>query len=430
MKKIKFICIFILINLLFISNLKAASLIVIKDNEIEDFINTLVAPLFQAAHIESKQVNIYLIKNNTPNAFVYDGNNIFVNTGLITFADSYLEVAGVIAHELGHIAAGHLSRADINLGKSNILMVLSVAAMLLATMAHDDSSLDLIGFAGYSGQQVAIANYLSYSRAEEAQADQLAINYLNNTSYSPYGLYSFMKKIQKKEGRETYNNNLAYSWYSTHPSTEARVSFLSNYTEKIPIENSRLKSEFAFVKAKILAIDHPMIEIKHKYNNTNYGNYTMALSLFYNQQYAEASNYIYKIKKPTLYTQELLGDIKYSQNNFNTSTTIYKEIFSQTPNSIISFKLSRSFFAQKDYNNAEKYLKITLKINEDNPAAWHLLSLVYGYKKDYGLANLALAQKYVVLNNNIKAQQFARVALDTLEKGSDAWQDANKIINS
>ena len=80
----------------------------IRDTEIEFTIDSWSRPIFEAANINPNEIKIHIIADKKINAFVIDGNNMFINTGLITKAGSASGVIGVIAHETGHIAAGHI----------------------------------------------------------------------------------------------------------------------------------------------------------------------------------------------------------------------------------------------------------------------------------------------------------------------------------
>ena len=82
----------------------------IRDAEIENYLHTLAAPIYRAADIEPKNVTIVIVESNVVNAFVAEGMNEFFYTGLLQLTDDPEQLAGVIAHETGHIAGGHLIR--------------------------------------------------------------------------------------------------------------------------------------------------------------------------------------------------------------------------------------------------------------------------------------------------------------------------------
>src|SRR5262245_61017399 len=83
----------------------------IRDAEIEETLRIYTDPLLQAAGVAPGDVHIYIVSDDSLNAFVAGGQNIFVHTGLILAADNPNELLGVLAHETGHIAGGHLARS-------------------------------------------------------------------------------------------------------------------------------------------------------------------------------------------------------------------------------------------------------------------------------------------------------------------------------
>ncbi|MEQ8194106.1 MAG: M48 family metalloprotease, partial [Rhodospirillales bacterium] len=104
----------------------------IRDAEIENTIRTLSAPLFEAVGLEPSAVDIFLVNDNTLNAFVANGQKLFINTGLLIRSESANQVIGVIAHETGHIAGGHISRTRDVITRS---VVTSLLGMLLGGAA-------------------------------------------------------------------------------------------------------------------------------------------------------------------------------------------------------------------------------------------------------------------------------------------------------
>ena len=105
----------------------------LRDAEIEHIIRLYATPLFMAAGLDPSAINVYLIDDNRLNAFVAGGMNIFINSGLLMRSKDPLEVMGVIAHETGHIAGGHLARTQEALHNASIETI--IAAVLGAAAA-------------------------------------------------------------------------------------------------------------------------------------------------------------------------------------------------------------------------------------------------------------------------------------------------------
>src|SRR5689334_7469035 len=106
---------------------------ILRDAETETFLNDMERPIIQAAGLRPENVQIVMIQDKEINAFVAGGQTVFINSGLIQAADSANEVQGVIAHELGHIAGGHVIRsgegARTATGITLLSLLLGAAAM-------------------------------------------------------------------------------------------------------------------------------------------------------------------------------------------------------------------------------------------------------------------------------------------------------------
>ena len=107
LKKFKFLLILFKIIFLYAENTKLFANY-IRDTELEAALSDWSRPIFKAAKINPEKIKIHVISDNSINAFVIDGNNMFLHTGLITKAGSASGIIGVIAHEAGHISAGHI----------------------------------------------------------------------------------------------------------------------------------------------------------------------------------------------------------------------------------------------------------------------------------------------------------------------------------
>ena len=105
---------------------RAQKISLIRDAEIENTIRQFAAPVFSAANLNPQAVKIYLVRDNTLNAFVAGGQRVFINTGLLTKTTNAGQIIGVIAHETGHIAGGHLARIQNALKNTSTSMILSL----------------------------------------------------------------------------------------------------------------------------------------------------------------------------------------------------------------------------------------------------------------------------------------------------------------
>src|SRR5262249_8364796 len=139
----------------------------IRDAEVEHIIRTFATPIFDAAGLDPSAISVYLIEDNRLNAFVAGGMNLFLNTGTLMPSEGPLQIMGLMAHETGHIAGGHLARAQEALHSASIQAIIeTVLGAIGAALSRGGSG----GPGG--GSSVAQRSFLQYSRSQEAAADQ------------------------------------------------------------------------------------------------------------------------------------------------------------------------------------------------------------------------------------------------------------------
>lgn len=435
---IKILKIFFIVLLVFLLPfnsymLKAETITVFKDSEIENYIKKVASPLLKASGFNINNINFYLVDNNSPNAFVYGGQNIFIFSGLLTFIKSNDELAGVLAHELSHITEAHLLQGETLAKKSKgIILISLLIGSILA--AFNPAYLGAILSTFTVVPTISLYNAgLFYSRADEMQADKNAIRILKHTSYSGSGLVNFMNRLQQLEG----NPNYSMAWYSTHPLTSTRIDFLKSYldhsTKQAPC--CALQEDLLRVQTKLDAIylNYAGFYNKH-HSNTVVDLYGLAIAELKNSNYEKAETIMKNLVKDNPsdeYFLELLADIYYSMNNFENAYKTYLKVLKHNPDYTIDLKISQSAYiigTKKMLLEALKYINICIGKNNNSPLALHLKALVLSKLNKPYLANLAIAQKYFYLNNIPLAKEYARKALSGINKSEHEWIIANDIL--
>lgn len=154
---------------------------------------------------------IKVVEDDSVNAFALPGGFFFVNTGLILKAQTEAELAGVMAHEIAHVAARHGTRQDSR------AQFASYATLPMIFMGG--------GWAAYGMRQAAQLliplGFLKFSRAFEEEADNLGLQYMYKTGYDPVGFVDFFEKIQAME--KTKKGTIS-QFFSTHPLTDSRIT--------------------------------------------------------------------------------------------------------------------------------------------------------------------------------------------------------------
>lgn len=189
--------------------------------------------------------HIKVVDTDEVNAFAFPGGYFYVNKGLILAAENEAELAGVMAHEIAHVAARHATK---QMSKSQILQLAAIPALFVG------------GYWAQMGIQNALGlglnlELLGISRGSEREADLLGIQYLWNSGYDPNAFVTFFEKLQKQEKEKP--GTLA-GFFRTHPATEDRITLAMDEQRYLPEKDSYeiTTSEFERVKARLLAIDN------------------------------------------------------------------------------------------------------------------------------------------------------------------------------
>jgi beta-barrel assembly-enhancing protease len=219
----------------------------IKDPVITEYVNRVGQNLVRNSDAQVP-FTIKVIDSDVVNAMALPGGFFYVNSGLILAADEEAEMAGVMAHEIAHVAACHYAR---EMTRANLMQLASLPAIFMG---------GAIGYGIYQGLGLAIPlTFLHFSRAFESEADYLGIEYMYRAGYDPSGFVSFFEKIQAREKKKPGTLSKAFD---THPQTPDRIEKSQAEIRKIlPAKPQYVvtTSEFDDVKSRLAAIEN-----KHK----------------------------------------------------------------------------------------------------------------------------------------------------------------------
>jgi len=187
---------------------------------------------------------IKVIDSEEINAFALPGGFFFVNTGILLAADNEAEMAGVMAHEIGHVAARHGTRQAT---RGQIAQIGSLVPLIAVG-----------GMAGYGVYQamnlVVPVTFLRFSRAMESEADMLGLEYMYKAGYDPASFVDFFEKVQSQEKRKPGTMS---KLFSTHPPTDDRIAksqeIIQKYLKAKP-EYVVNTSEFNDVKTRAMTM--------------------------------------------------------------------------------------------------------------------------------------------------------------------------------
>ena len=414
----------------------------IRDAEIERLLADYSRPLLLAAGLNPETVNIGLINAKSLNAFVAGGQNMFFHTGLITEAEEPNMIIGVIAHEIGHITGGHLSRTGEAVsaaqGPAMIATILGLGSIIAGA---PDVGMALIA----GGAQVASRSFLSYSRAQEASADVTALRLLEATQQSPRGIINMMETLAEQE----VLNEVSQDPYArSHPLSRARVNAYIEGAGNSPFMDTKDSEELQFrhdmAKAKLYGfLDHPQLALR-RYADASESPPAIYASAVAYHRLADLPKAIELIDQllaqfpENAWIHELKGQIYYEAGYAARGLASYERAVSLVPDEpLLLIGLATCQIgvgsdggagARGINKKAEENLRHALRLDPQSNSAWFQLAKAYGQLNEPAYANWALAE-YYALQNNPDARKYARRALKALPRKSTEFLRARDIMS-
>jgi predicted Zn-dependent protease len=409
----------------------------LRDAETEHLMKDMTGPIFDAAKIPRSAVSLYLLNDNSVNAFVAEGQNIFMHTGLILRADTAAQVIGVYAHETGHIAAGDITRlGDGAKGATGI----SLLSMLLAAGAIAAGAGDLgIGIM-QGGQALAYGNFFSFTRSQEASADQSGATFLEKSHQSSKGMLEFFGKLQNEEYRLGVKQE---TYFRSHPLSSDRIMTLQQRVENSPYfgtpADPLIEYRFQRVKAKLAGfINEPRrtFQLYPESNTSEYARYARAYAWHKLGDVAKAREEmtaLLEVRPKDPYYLELMGQVMLESGLVQESIPPLRQAVAIAPNEpLIQSLLGHALVStedEKDFAEAKRILENSVRLDPDNPFAWYQLGIVYSHSGDEPRAALASAERYSRAGQVPEAAANARTAVEGLKRGTSEWIRASDILN-
>ncbi len=402
-----------------------AQLAFIRDAEIESIIRSYASPLFEAAGLDAQSVEVHIVNNRQINAFVAGGKKLFLNTGLLLAAKDSNQVVGVIAHETGHIAGGHLARTHDVLRNANAATIVSYVLGAAAIVAGSpDAAIAILG----AGSAVAQQTFLQYSRGQEQAADQFAVTALDRTGQSARGLYEFLQILEDQEVLVASRQD---PYLRTHPLVRGRVNFVRNHVENSPysavVPSASQEAQFARMIAKLRGFLNPR-EAFRDYPDEDQSiaaRYARAIAHYRRPDLvpalAEIDSLLAEYPEDG-YFHELKGQILFENGRIDAAMESYVSAVEKLPQEpLIRDGLAQVMVERGDgeaIDSAVEHLQIAVRQDAGYPLAWRLLSIAYGRTDRLGLSSLASAEQAMLMDDHQAAIAFAKRADDLLPAGA------------
>lgn len=409
----------------------------IRDAEIEKILRDYGDPLFEAAGLKASDVNLYVVQDDSLNAFVAGGANMFIHTGLIMQVKTPEELKGVMAHETGHIALGHNVTRERQAGgayQSTSLITMGLGALALFAGAPD-AALALFGSSSMFGTLSAF----KFTRAEESAADQFGLNILEHTQQSGDGLPGFMEHFRYEE---LMSESRRDPYFRSHPISSDRIAAITKRAHEISAtakpQSQKTIDELAMMQAKLVGFIGPPARVLSRYPASDTSvpaKYARAIAAYRAVDIKAALTMTQELidTDPTNpYFEELKGQILFESGRSEESVQPHRKSVELEPHAgLLKVNLARSLIATKTdeaVKEAEGLLMDALQLEPDNAFAWNQLAVCYAKQDRIGDADLATAEEAYIVGDMARAFTFARRARDKLTLDTPNGQRADDIM--
>ncbi len=424
----------------------------IDDAPTLEYLNTLGDSLIDANPEVRGEANyefsFFVLRDPTINAFALPGGFIAVHSELLLTAQSESELAGVVGHEIGHVAQRHIARM---LGQQRQDAIIPLAAMLLAVFAAR-SSPDAAGALAVGGEALAAQRQLSFSRDAEREADRVGLQIMSAAGYDASGMVSFFGRMQK--ATRMYRDVPAF--LQNHPMTSERIADMQGRINSLPYKQHIDSLDFQLIRARLRVLQNP--NTQGLQDASNYfenrlkqsprqeliqAKYGLAFIAYQRGEFDRAHSLMQEVRAAT---QKLPGndnafarpsygaildstdiDIELGAGHAAAATKIAAVAREQFPVSRgIARQYANCLMAEGRNDDAIVYLRDQAQLYREEPQVQDLLAKAYAAEGKQALQHMALAESYA-LNGSLPA------ALDQIgfaRKSPDASFYDNAVIDA
>src|SRR3954467_8851055 len=421
---------------------------VLRDTETEQLLREYTRPILRAAGLEKQNIQMVIVNEGSFNAFVADGRRIFVNYGAILQSETPNQIIGVLAHETGHLAGGHLSKLREQLANAQTQMII---AMLLGAGAMAVGSTRGSGSAGNNGlanagaaalagpQEMIRRTLLSYQRQQEENADRAGVKFLTATQQSPKGMYETFKRFTSES---LFAARGADPYLQSHPMPAERVASLEELARSSPYwdkkDGSALQLRHDMMRAKTSAFMERQDTVYRRYplSDTSLpARYAHAISTYLhgdlNSALAQIDGLIH-LQPSNAYFYELRGQALLERGKpADAIAPLRKAVQLSNGAPLMEMLLGQALVASdnKAYTDeAIAILRAAVARETEAPIGYTQLAMAYGRKGDYAQADLASAQAAFLRGDNKTARELASRAKPRFAVGTPGWVKADDIV--
>lgn len=345
----------------------------IQDAWLEDQFLQIFSGILSQTQL-GQPIGLVIIKDPQINAFAVPGGLFALNTGLITSAKNLDEIAGVMAHEIAHVAQRHYSRSqEAFKGQGLLALAGIIVGAAIASQADSD-----VGSAVMLGTQAALMDkQLSYSRNQEREADRIGMQFMYAAGYNPQSMADYFETMHRATSRVSF---LPDFWL-THPLTTERMSEARLRANQLPQVKSKIYDlDFDILKwyTQVVSNQATEIQLQALANRKNIAG-LLALSKFYLMQgdYTQAQSNLDLVKiklKSHILVPLIQTDIYLGQNKFDQAYDSISSLQKTMPeNRALSYKLVEVLIRQGKIDQAQTLVQRFIRKNQRDIQGWQLL---------------------------------------------------------
>lgn len=415
----------------------------LRDTEIEQLLRDYTRPILRAAGMEKQNIQVVIINDGNFNAFVADGRRIFVNYGALMQSQTPNQLIGVLAHETGHLAGGHLVKLREQLAQAQtqmiVAMLLGVGAMV-AGGGNAGSAGSAVGMAAFSAPQEMIRrNLLSYQRQQEENADRAGVKFLNATGQSAKGMSETFERFSSER---MFAARGADPYVQSHPMPAERVNALKELARSSPYwdkkDDPALQLRHDMMRAKTAGFMEKADTVYRRYppsNDSIPARYARAITSYLHGDLRSALAQIdalIQAQPANPYFYELRGQALLEGGRPTEAVAPLRKAVALSNNApLIGMLLGQALVASNSSATTDEaigILRAALTRETEAPLGYSQLAMAYGRKGDYAQADLASAQAAFLRGDTKTARELAARAKTRFPVGSPGWVKADDIV--
>jgi predicted Zn-dependent protease len=383
-----------------------------------------------------------IVKHESFNAFVLDGQNVFMHTGALMQSETPNQVIGIIAHETGHISGGHLAQLRDRIArdqtKSLLIKLLGIGLMV----AGGGSGVSGAGTGVMvGGDQLLIRSLLTDRRAQESAADQSGLRYLTATKQSGQGMLDTFERFAQQDYISA-SGATQDAFARSHPVAVERLAQLRSRVAASPYANTKdtpeLQLRHDLMRAKLAGyLERPQIVLnRYRPNDQSLpARYARTIATFFGKGIQAGLPEIEKLIKEqpqNPYFHELKADFLMrsgrSRDAIGPLRTALK-LAGDAP--LIAVRLAQALDGENDPRSVEEMVALTRKslVIDKNPQGYRLLASGHAKQGRVAEADLAIAEAHFLEGNVKQAQIFAKRAQRGLKNGTPEGLRAGDIVS-